>query len=171
MDELREESHDEGPWSGYAAPAQDVPLAGYAALAGIFVSGLAATVAVLERTRRLPARWRTRDLILTGIATHRLSRIVARDRVMTPLRAPLTRYRGSAGAGEVKEELRGHGLRKAVGALLTCPYCVAPWLASGLLVTLALRPRVARFAQALLTSVAVSDFTQQLYAGARRLSG
>ena len=158
------------PWRGYASPEDDVPLAGYAALAGIFATGFAALLAVLDRSRRLPARWSARDLVLTGLATHRLSRIVTRDRVTAPLRAPLTKYEGSAGAGEVHEKLRGHGMRRALGTLLTCPYCAAPWLATGLLGALAARPRVTRFVEAMLTTVTISDFAHQLYAGARRLS-
>ena len=175
MDELRSELHEgieaaAAPWRGYAPPEEDVPMAGYAALAGIFASGLAVALAVLDRSRRLPARWSARDLVLTGLATHRLSRIITRDKVMTPLRAPLTRYQGSAGAGEVKEELRRHGLGKALGSLATCPYCAAPWVATGLLVGLAARPRVTRFLEAMLTSVTIADFAHQLYAGARGLS-
>jgi Protein of unknown function (DUF1360) len=33
--------------------------------------------------------------------------------------------------GEVPESSRGSGLQKAVGDLVTCPWCVGPWVALG----------------------------------------
>ena len=156
-------------WRGYAHPDEDIPMAGYALMSGIFAVGFAALVTALGRSHRLPRRVRTSDLVLTGIATHRLSRILTRDKIATPLRAPLTEYEGSAGAGEVRERVRVRGVRKALASLLTCPYCAAPWLASALLAGLAVRHRVIHFVEAMLASVTISDFTHQLYAATKRL--
>lgn len=148
----------------------DATLGGYATLATVFSTGLAVLIVSLARERKLPSRWTMGDLVLAGIATGRLARIVTRDRVAMPLRAPFTDYEGPAGAGEVNEKPRGRGVRRAIGSLLTCPYCAAPWLATALLASLVVRPRATRFLEAILVASSIADFAQQLYAAARRLS-
>jgi hypothetical protein len=107
---------------------------------------------------------------LAGIAVHKLSRTIARERVTVPLRMPFTQYAGSGGAGQVREKPRGRGLQRALGNLLTCQYCTAPW--SALLVTtgLVFAPRATRLANNLLAMATLSDFLHQAYAGTRRLS-
>jgi hypothetical protein len=147
----------------------EVPLGGYAALAAIFVAGLSTLLATLATERRLPRAVSTRDLVLTGIATQRLARVITRDRVTLPLRAPFTEYAGPAGAGEVTQTPRGRGLRRAIGSLLCCPFCAAPWIAAASLGALAVRPRVTRFVLSIFVSVTVADFVQQLYAASRKL--
>jgi hypothetical protein len=57
-----------------------------------------------RRSRSLPKRVNPRDIVLFGIATHRITRIVSRDRIAIPLRAALTEYKGTDGAGQVKEQ-------------------------------------------------------------------
>ncbi len=150
------------------AKREDLPLAGYATLSAVFATGLGVLLATLARERRIPRHWSTRDLLMTGIATSQLARILTRDRVTMLWRAPFTKYEGPSGAGEVRERPRGRGLQRAVGSLITCPFCAAPWIASASLGALALRPRFTRFVQAILVSVTVADFVQQLYAGARK---
>jgi hypothetical protein len=152
-----------------AAGDDELPVGGYAALATIFVTGLAVLLATLATERRLPRAIATRDLVLTGVATSRLARVATRDRVTMALRAPFAEYAGPGGPGEVRERPRGRGLRRAIGSLLTCPFCAAPWIAAASLGALALRPRVTRFVQAIFVSVTVADFVQQLYAAARTL--
>jgi hypothetical protein len=149
---------------------EEIPLRGYATLATVFSSGLALLLATLAKERKLPSRWSLGDLVMTGISTGMLARIVTRDRVAMPFRAPFTRYEGPAGAGEVRETPRGHGVRRALGTLLTCPYCAAPWLATAALGALVVRPRATRFVQAILVSATIADLAQQLYAATRKLS-
>lgn len=72
-------------------------------------------------------------------------------------------FKGSSIAGEVSEKSRGHGLQRAVGDLVTCEYCLAPWVAAGLFVTYAGSPRAARFVAALFSSVAVANFLNRAY--------
>jgi hypothetical protein len=146
------------------------PLAGYATLATVFAVATAAALAGLARRGRLPRQWSVRDLLMTGIATSRLARIVTRDRVTMPFRAPFTEVEGSAGAGEVHEKPRGRGLRRAVGSLVTCPFCAAPWIATASLLALAVRPRVTRFVQGMLVSVVIADSVQQGYAALRKVA-
>jgi hypothetical protein len=99
---------------------------------------------------------------LIGVATHKLSRLVTRERVTRPLRAPFTEV-ASAPGEKLKEKATGGGMRRALGQLLTCPYCADPWIAAGFLMGLTLRPRETRFTAGLFTSVAVADFLHQLW--------
>ena len=107
-----------------AGTNDDLPLAGYAALIGLFGAIITTTLLSRRLRRRLPEEFHAQDIALLGAATYRLSRIVTKDRVTTALRAPFAEYVGPAGAGEVEEESRGRGLQKALGELLTCPFCI-----------------------------------------------
>jgi len=147
---------------------EELPVAGYATLATIFATDMAGLLAALASDHRLPRLWSVRDVLMTGLATSRLARLITRDRVAMALREPFVVSTGSAGAGEVKGRPRGHGLRRAVGSLLTCPFCAAPWVATALLGGLAVRRRATRFIEAMLVSVVIADFVQQLYAVSRR---
>ncbi len=81
--------------------------------------------------RRAPARITPWDVVLLGTATHKLTRILAKDAVTSPLRAPFVQYKGASGESELAEEVREHGGTKhAVGELLTCPFCLAQWVAT-----------------------------------------
>lgn len=155
-------------WTGYAGGREDVPLGGYAALLSIFSLAAGALYAASRRRWLLPSS--PRELVLTGIAAFELARLVTRDAVTGALRAPFTEYVAGAGAGEVKERPRGRGLRRAIGELVTCPYCAGPWAATALVGGMTLAPRPTRYVRSLLLVSTVATFGQQLYAAARRLS-
>jgi hypothetical protein len=150
--------------------AEELPIGGYAAMLGTFACAVAGLVLVARRTERRQRHVSTRDIVLGGIATHKLSRTVTRERVTIPLRAPFTHYEGTDGAGEVRERPRGHGLQRAVGTLLTCQYCTGAWVATALMAGFVLAPRATRLATSLLAMATLSDFLHQAYAGARRWS-
>src|SRR5919198_239588 len=121
----------------------DRPLGSYAALMGVF-GALFGGLFVVAR-HRLPHRIRAGDLVLGGIATHKISRLLAKDKVTQPLRAPFTRNPESSGPSEVSEEPAGSGPRLAVGELLSCPYCIGMWVAAGPPYGFSLPPRPPRF--------------------------
>ena len=100
---------------------------------------------------------------MAGVATHKLSRLVTKDKVTGVLRAPFTRYEGSAGPAEIEESPRGLGLRYAIGELLVCPYCFDQWLAGAFTCGLLAAPRPTRVMAAMLNMVALSDFLQIAY--------
>jgi hypothetical protein len=109
--------------------------------------------------------------VLIAAATHKLSRILTKDAVTSPIRAPFTRYREPTGDGEVMEEVRGdHGVRHAAGELLTCPFCLAMWTAGGMTAGLVFAPRLTRYTAATLGAVAASDFLQLAYDAAKKAS-
>jgi hypothetical protein len=154
----------------YAGEAADeLPIGGYIALMVVFVGAFGALAAAARARNRLQ-RVAARDLVLAGIAVHKLSRTVTRDRVTAPLRVPFTHYAGTDGAGQVNDEPRGRGIQRAVGTLLTCQYCTGPWLAMGVTAGLLFAPRVTRLANSVLSVATLSDFLHQAYAGARRWS-
>ncbi len=138
-------------------------LAEYASLLGFYVASVAVLTGMAMEQDRLPKRFGLLDLALLGIATHKLSRIVAKDRITSILRAPFVNYIRSAGAGEVEEEPRGRGIQRGIGHLISCPYCVAPWCATALAFGLIFAPRVTRFFAGILASVATSDFLHRAY--------
>lgn len=148
------------PYREYA-PDEEVPLAGYTASMLTFAAGLGCLLAWMTRRKApLPSLV---DVALLGVGTHKLSRIVSKDFVTAPIRAPFTRRQAPEGAGEVHDEPRGGGWRRTAGYLLTCPYCLGPWIATGLSAFLVGRPRQTRFVLRVLSAVTVSDFLHLSY--------
>jgi Protein of unknown function (DUF1360) len=49
----------------------------------------------------VPSRVDGRDVLLLGVATHRLSRMIAKDPILSPIRAPFTTYKGTSGEAEL----------------------------------------------------------------------
>ena len=135
----------------------------YATLLGFYLTSVAVLTRVAAEQERLPRKFSVLDLALLGIATHKLSRILAKDRITGILRAPFVSYIRSSGAGEVEEEPRGRGFQRGVGHLISCPYCMAPWCATALALGFVFAPRVTRFFAGILVSVTASDFLHRAY--------
>jgi hypothetical protein len=152
------------------APHDHRPLDGYLVTLGAF-SALAAGAAAAARLsgRPVPERPAAADVLLVSIATHKLSRIIAKEAVTSPLRAPFTRYEAPSGPAELHEEVRDQGssLRHSVGELVSCPFCLAVWVATGLTSGLILAPRLTRLTATVFTATAASDFLQMAYAIAK----
>jgi hypothetical protein len=150
---------------GYA-PHDHRPLDGYLVAMGAF-GALAGSLAAAAKItgRPVPERPAAGDVVLISLATHKLSRLLAKDAVTSPLRAPFTRYAEPAGAAELNEEVRDQGssVRHGIGELVTCPFCLAMWVSTGLVGGLVLAPRLTRLAAAALTATAASDFLQMAY--------
>jgi hypothetical protein len=156
---------------GYAENASDErPLKGYATVMAIYATA-AATVAGIARLtgRRLPDRMPAGDLALLSVSTHKISRLLTKDAVTSPLRAPVTRFEGPAGEAEVNESPRGSGAQHALGELLTCPFCTAVWVAGGLAAGLVFAPRLTRFGMGVATAIAGADFLHVGYDAAKRV--
>jgi hypothetical protein len=133
------------------------PLLAYGALAVAFNVAVAGGLAVARRRNTLPERWSAGDVILLGAATAKLSRLVAKDRVLAVVRAPFTRFDDDTQRGEVAESARGTGVQRALGELLVCEYCLAQWVSAGFVVGTALAPRSTRAVAAVFAAYAVSD--------------
>src|ERR687893_1293121 len=113
--------------------------------------------------RNIPERVDTKDLALLGVATHKLSLIGTQDAVTSPLRAPFTELQEKESPKSVEEKPRGKGLRRSVGELLTCQFCLGMWAAAFFTYSLVLAPRVTRLFATVLTILTVSDHLHQTY--------
>jgi hypothetical protein len=94
---------------------------------------LTAALTLLLRHKRFRVRplspW---NLALYALATEHVSRLISKDSITSPVRKPFAEFKEPAGEGEVNEEVIGNGPRHAIGELLTCPFCLDQWVATGL---------------------------------------
>lgn len=154
---------------GYAPEEERPPLVPYAALAAVWNGSMLAFLAWHSRSGRpLPERTGGRDLVLLGVATHKLSRLITKEKVTSFVRAPFTELQGKAGPGEVEERPRGGHLRRAVGESLTCPFCIGLWIAGAFSAGLAVDPARTRFVAGIFNVLTISDFLQIGYKAAER---
>ncbi len=152
--------------TSHYAPGQERPLGAYAVLAGVYSGAFATALIGLRRRRQLPERLAATDVLLVAVATHKLSRLIAKDKVTSFVRAPFTRFQEPSGQGEVEEEPCGHGLRLAIGELFVCPYCLAQWVATALTLGLVGAPRLTRLIGSVFVAHTVADFLQVAYRAA-----
>lgn len=141
------------------------PLAGYAGTMTVYASvvGLLAGVAKLTG-RKIPDGLSVTDVAISAAATHKLSRLLAKDPVTSPIRAPFTSYEGTSAPSELHEEVRGQGAQKAIGELITCPFCIGVWIATGFTAGMIYLPRTTRLAAGTLTALTGADILQYGYA-------
>ncbi|MFJ4775993.1 DUF1360 domain-containing protein [Streptomyces sp. NPDC088762] len=153
-----------GLLQGYGG-GEEHKLPGYTGSMVAFGLYTTAWTAVLRRYgRSMPGGLRAGDVALTAVATFRLSRLLSKGVVTSPLRAPFTRFKEAAGPSEVTEESRTEsGVRGTVGALVTCPFCVGVWVATTFTGAHLLWPRRVRAVTGLLTVLAGADALQLAY--------
>lgn len=155
----------QGPFESYSHEHR--PLAGYSALTTGFAVAFGGSLAAAYRKQgEFPDRPDVWDVITAGAATHKISRLISKDKVTSYLRAPFVRFEEEAGHGEVSEEPRGTGLRLAIGELLVCPYCLGQWVAGAIAVGYVGAPRFTRLMTFLYTAEALADFLQLGYKAA-----
>ncbi|HWE56185.1 MAG TPA: DUF1360 domain-containing protein [Acidimicrobiales bacterium] len=148
----------------YSAGAER-PLGSYMILMGTY-GALVGALSALARLRRapLPTRVPAADLALLTVGTYRASRLIAKDSITAFLRAPFTRFEEPAGSGEVNEEVIGRGLRHAIGEWISCPFCIAVWIATVGAFGLVMFPRATRLACSILAAASGSDALQFAHA-------
>lgn len=155
------------------ADGADRPMGGYTALLTAYgITGGALLGLMASRPRRQIPRLTPSDLVLMSVATFKVSRVLARDPITSPLRAPFTTFEGQADTpSELRESVRGSGLRKAVGELITCPFCTGQWVATALTAGWILAPRRTRLIAGLLTATAAADALHLGYSAAATAAG
>jgi hypothetical protein len=141
-----------------AAEQATEPLPEYATLTTVFTGVLGGFV--LLARRRLPERVEWGDVARIGLASYKVGRLVAKDEVTKFVRAPVTR-------NEEASEPEPRGWPRALGELVTCPYCVGLWTAAGFSYGLVLFPRETRFVTALFGAQAIADFLNAGYVKTR----
>jgi hypothetical protein len=139
------------------------PKGWYAVLVGTYVTGVSALVVAGRRTGRGWPRLGAGDMVLLAAGTNKLARLATQEKVTAPLRSPFTDQVGPLG-GDESEQPKPTGLRRAVGELVTCPFCLSVWVATVLVGALSLAPRPTRFVLSALTSMTASDLLQRLWA-------
>ncbi len=155
---------DSAPLAGGYSPHDHKPLGSYAAYTVAFDAlVIAYVVAARKQGPRLAERIPLGDFALLTLATMKLSRVITKERVTSFLRAPFTRYTGEGGPGEVSEEPRGTGLRRATGELLVCPYCIGQWVAAGFVGGYLHDPTVTRRVASVFALLSAADFLQLGY--------
>jgi hypothetical protein len=143
---------------------EDRPLAGYVTLMSIYSAGVGIAAAAARLFRRpLPSGFSVWDSAQLVLATQKVSRLIAKDPVTSPLRAPFTTYSDLSAPGELSEEVRGKGLRHSVGELLTCPMCLAQWVATAFTFGLILAPKLTRLIIGTFATIGGADFLQHAY--------
>ncbi len=140
---------------------EERPLGGYLAAMGLYVAAVGTLAGITRLTRRkIPDGLGVGDVLLSAAATHKLSRLITKDPVTSPLRAPFTVYAGQAGPAELEEQARGKGAQKTIGELITCPFCLDMWVATGLMAGFIYLPRTTRLAVDTLAVLAGADILQ-----------
>jgi hypothetical protein len=155
---------------GYS-PGQERPLRSYLGLTGTFGALMAGSLALARAAGREVDRPGVLDVLLAGLATQKLSRVISRAKVTSPIRAPFTRFEKPAGHGELSEAPRGDGMRHALGEMLVCPHCLAQWVAAGFAVGWIFAPRTTRLLTAMWAAQSVADLAQLGYAAEKRAGG
>jgi Protein of unknown function (DUF1360) len=143
---------------------EDRPLGSYGAMLAVYGLTVGAGTLLARLTGRRPPELSVRDVAFMAVTTHRVSRTLAKDAVTSPLRAPFTKYEGVSGPAELQEEVRGTGVRHAVGELLSCPFCLSQWAGSAYAAGMLFAPRATRFAGATFTAIAAADWLHLAYA-------
>jgi hypothetical protein len=160
---MNDGGRSEETFKGYKK-GEDVPLFSYGLLAGAFNLVFALFLLAARLTgRSIPERLDVKDIALLGMATHKLSLLGSQDAITSPLRAPFTELEEKESPKKVDEKPRGEGLRRSVGELLTCQFCLSVWVASLLTYGLVLAPRITRLVAAVFAVVTVSDYLHQAY--------
>lgn len=140
--------------------------AGYAAVVAIYLGVVGLVTLVLRRRgTRLPERISAFDLAVTALATQRAARLLAKEPITSPVRAPFTEFVDVSGPAELDERARDDSVfRHTVGELLTCPFCVGQWIATAFVTGHVVAPRATRLVTSLFAIVGVADALQHAVA-------
>ena len=155
----------------YRGEDPERPVGGYLVLTGVYGTGVLATAAVARARGAAVPRLGPWDVAQVAAATHKLSRLLAKDTVTSPLRVPFTRYEGVSAPSELTESVRGHGLRHSAGELVSCPMCLGQWVATGFAAGLVFAPSATRLVLSTFTAIAGADALQHAYAALQQAAG
>lgn len=147
----------------------DRPLVPYAWLASVWMSGLVGFLTLARALGKPMPRFSAGDIALLSGATFHLSRVITKDSILSFMRAPFTRFKESGAPGETNEEPRKENeLQHAIGELVSCPFCMATWVAAALIYSWTFFPAVTRMVAGLFSIVGLADALQLAYGVATR---
>jgi len=133
------------------------PFTAYRLLSATFNSGLLGVASGAMLLRRFKAPLGLLDLSMMGAATHKLALLITQERVTLPLRAPFTKQSDHGRTGGHHSEPKEHGMHRALGELLTCPHCMAPWISLGLVAGHVVAPLPTRAVTTVFSVAALAD--------------
>lgn len=97
------------------------------------------------------------DLLLLGLSSFRIGRMIAYEGVAAPLREPFTTTQPDASGAGQTVVASGHGARFVLGELVSCPICIGTWTAAALVYGLHLLPRPTRLLLAIMSTTGVAE--------------
>lgn len=121
----------------------------FVAILGTFASR------VIRRDEPLPLK--PFDLLLLGLSSFRMGRMIAFEGVAAPLREPFTETRDDASGAGLTVVARGDGARHVVGELMSCPICAGTWVAAALVYGLHLLPGPTRVLLAIMSTTGIAE--------------
>ena len=148
------DSDDDSPASGGQdrRPYQEYAFitAGYLSLYGIFL-------ALAGRQDALKRPVTSMDLTLLALATVRLSRLTAWEKVTSFLRLPLVEHGPDDPITGPEQKPRGRGFLRAFGELILCTTCVGTWIAALLTYGMYIAPGMTRPFLAIMAAAGLSQ--------------
>ena len=97
------------------------------------------------------------ELVMLGLASHRIGRMLAFERVGEPFRAPFTATVPDDSGADETVVARGRGVRWVVGELVSCPTCVATWASLALAIGQRVLPAPTRVLVGILAAAGVAE--------------
>lgn len=134
------------------------------ALITVFLGGFAAFVSHAPYRQKHAHRLDLppADLFLLATSTLRLGRLAAYDRVFEPIRAPFAETRPDDYGASQTTAPKGHGARRSLGELLSCPICAGTWIAAGLVYSLHLFPGPTRLFMTIMSTIGLGEMLNAL---------
>lgn len=133
--------------------------ADYALLSGAYSALLGTVAFAASRRGRQAERICTDELLPIGVATFALSKTLVHEKVEAWVRRPFVENEGTP-----ERRPRGHGLRYALGELMTCTRCMGTWSALGLVALRLTHPEAGRTVISVLAATGINDFLQSSFA-------
>jgi len=154
---VTEQARPEADHKRDGTPTEPVDYAKINAVYGALT--LAVVLSTRERAREDPISGP--ELLPLAAATFALSKVIAREKIGSWMREPFVEQNGA------DRRPVGHGLRRAMGELVTCTRCVGAWSALGLVGLRLASPESGRIVTNVLAASAGNDWLQ---AGFKRLT-
>jgi hypothetical protein len=151
-------AHLQSPAGSDGQPGQVTDPSDYGAINAVYVILLASIAAAWTRAGREAAIPRSEVPVL-GMATFALAKVVAREKIGSWVRDPFV----EEDENHKPQAPRGHGLRHAIGELLTCTRCVGAWAALALVGLRVVLPPAGRLASTVLATSGTNDFLQAAF--------
>lgn len=142
----------------------DAPSLAYFALMGCWTAGMLGLARAGEHQLK---EFSLGQGVSYALATHGVARILSTETITLPLRSPFV-DREFTEDGGCSETPRGTGLRKAIGELVTCPYCCSTWAAAMLMAGHIWRPKATRVLVNVFAAAAAANMLHRAFSRLER---